>query len=118
MLPQEMFANAAWAENLYGVLSKKRLAELLHKCNLKCKKGKTLDDVYLAICRGYKDTYNHSEKERAKIAEEIDKVCVIERWDFAVAKYGYPEKEKEESGKERAAGTESLREEEEENIYG
>lgn len=54
---------------------------------MKLKKGKSLDDVRLAVGRGFKDTYGNMELAREKIAEEIDKVCIIARWDFAVAKY-------------------------------
>lgn len=89
MLPQELFAEAIWIEWFahFGVLDKNKTEELLKRYNLKLKKGKSIDDVHLAIGRGFKDTFGNSSLAREKIAEEIDKVCIIARWDFAVSKY-------------------------------
>lgn len=87
MLPQELFAEAAWLENQHSYLTDNKIKELLQKNNLKLRKGKTIDDIHLAIGRGFKDTFGNSSLAREKIAEEIDKVCVIARWDFAVSKY-------------------------------
>lgn len=88
-LPQELLAEDLWLlwDISYGVLPLNKINELLQKNNMKLKKGKSLDDVRLAVGRGFKDTYGNMELAREKIAEEIDKVCVIVRWDFAVAKY-------------------------------
>lgn len=87
LLPQELFAEAAWFENQYGNLTKFKIAELLQKYNLKPKNGKSIDDVQLAIDRGYKDTFGNSSLANEQIANEVDKVCIIARYNFAVAKY-------------------------------
>lgn len=87
-LPQELLANALWLEwQTAGIISKKKIPKLLKQYNLKLRKGKVLDDVALAFGRGLKDTYGKTKKQLEQIAEQIDKVCVIERWDFAVEKY-------------------------------
>ena len=87
LLPQELFAEAVWLENQYGNLTKVKITELLQKYNLKPKNGKSIDDVQLAIDIGYKDTFGNSSLAREQIANEVDKVCIIARYDFAVAKY-------------------------------
>ena len=56
-------------------------------CNLKLRKGKTLDDVKLIIGRALKDTPCIASKQIERIAEETDKVCIIANWEDAVAKY-------------------------------
>lgn len=88
-LPQELLAEDLWIlwDLSYGVLPLNKVEELLQKNNMKLRKGKTLNDVRLAVGRGFKGTYGNMELAREQIAEEIDKVCVIARWDFAVAKY-------------------------------
>ena len=87
-LPQELLANALWLEwQTTGIISKKKIPKLLKQYNLKLRKGKVLNDVTLAFGRGLKDTYGKTKKQLEQIAEQIDKVCVIERWDFAVEKY-------------------------------
>lgn len=87
-LPQELFAEALWVEwFVYGSVRKKKLPDLLRKYNLKLKKEKTLDDVILSIGRAFKNTSCVSSKQRERIAEEIDKVCIIANWEDAVAKY-------------------------------
>lgn len=85
-LPQELFAEALWLEwdTHYGVISKEKIPEILRRYNLKLRKGKTIDDVQLALGRGLKDTYGNTKKQKEQIAEEIDKVCIIARWDFVV----------------------------------
>ena len=88
-LPQELCAEVLWVEwdNHYGCISKEKISEILRRCNLKLKKEKTLDDVRLAFGRGLKDSNGIVAKQIEQIAEEIDKVCIIARWDFAVAKF-------------------------------
>lgn len=88
-LPQELFAEALWVEWFitHGSVRKKKLPDLLRKYNLKLKKEKTLDDVILSIGRAFKNTSCISSKQRERIAEEIDKVCIIANWEDAVAKY-------------------------------
>lgn len=87
-LPQELFAEALWVEwFIHGSVRKKKLPDLLRKYNLKLKKEKTLDDVILSIGRAFKNTSCVSSKQRERIAEEIDKVCIIANWEDAVAKY-------------------------------
>ena len=88
-LLQDLLAEDLWVlwDISYGVLPLNKVEELLQKNNMKLKKGKTLDDVRLAVGRGFKDTYGNMELAREQIAEEIDKICIIARWDFACAKY-------------------------------
>lgn len=88
-LPQEIFAEALWLEWFvnYGNVCKKKLPDLLRKYNLKLKKEKTLDDVKLSIGKAFKNTPCVSSKQIKRIAEEIDKVCIIANWEDAVAKY-------------------------------
>lgn len=69
------------------VMPLNKIEDLLYRCNLKLKKGKNLEDVRMCVGRGFKSTFGNMELARHKIADEIDKVCVIARWDFAVAKY-------------------------------
>ena len=86
-LPQDLLVEALWTENKYGNLTLSKVEELLQKYNLKLKKDKSLDDVRLALGRGLKGAMNNTELALEQIAEEVDKVCIIARWDFAVAKY-------------------------------
>lgn len=88
-LPQELFAEALWLEwdTHYGVINKEKLPDLLRRCNLKLRKGKTLDDVHLIIGRALKNTSCIASKQIERIAEETDKVCIIAHWEDAVAKY-------------------------------
>lgn len=85
-LPQELFAEALWLEwdTRYGVIHKEKLPDLLRRYNLKLKKEKTLDDIQLAFGRGLKDTFGNTAKQIEKIAEEIDKICIIANWGDAV----------------------------------
>ena len=87
-LPQELFAEALWLEwdIHYGIIHKEKLPDLLRRYNLKLKKEKTLDDILLAFGRGLKDTFGNT-KQIEKIAEEIDKICIIANWEDAVEKY-------------------------------
>lgn len=88
-LPQEIFAEALWVEWFvnYGNVCNKRLSDLLRRYNLKLKREKTLDDVKLSIGRALKNTPCVSSKQIERIAEEIDKVCIIANWEDVVAKY-------------------------------
>lgn len=88
-LPQELLAEDLWVlwDLSYGVMPLNKIEDILYKNNMKLKKGKSLVDVRLAVGRGFKATYGNMELAREQIAEEIDKVCIIARWDFAVAKY-------------------------------
>lgn len=88
-LPQELFAEALWLEwdTHYGVINKEKLPDLLRRYNLKFRKGETLDDVHLIIGRALKNTPCIASKQRERIAEETDKVCIIANWENAVAKY-------------------------------
>lgn len=87
--PQELFAEALWVEwdVHYGIIHKEKLPDFLRRYNLKLKKGKTLDDIQLAFGRGLKDTFGNTAKQIEKIAEEIDKICIIANWEDAVEKY-------------------------------
>lgn len=88
-LPQELFAEALWLEwdTHYGVINKEKLPNLLRRYNLKLKKEKTLDDIQLSFDRGLKDAFGNTVKQIEQIAEEIDKICIIANWEYAVAKY-------------------------------
>ena len=62
-LPQELLAEdlwLLWVEN-HGVLSLIKIDELIQKNNLKLKKEKSLDDIRLAVGRGFKDTFGNME---------------------------------------------------------
>lgn len=82
--PQELLAEALWIEwfQKNGVFNSSKIEELLHRFNLKLKKQKTIDDVRLAFGRGLKYTYGSSRLAIEQIAEELDKVCIIAKWDF------------------------------------
>lgn len=89
LLPQESLAEDLWLlwVESYALCPLDKIADLLYMNNMKLKKGKSLDDVRLAIGRGFNNTYGNMQLAREQIAEEIDKVCIIARWDFFVAKY-------------------------------
>lgn len=73
LLPQELFAEQLWLQwaNNHGVISLEFIHESLHRCNLKLRKGKTLQDIRLALGRGFKNTYGNMELARQQIAEEF-----------------------------------------------
>lgn len=89
LLPQELMAENLWLlwDETYGVMPLNKIEELLYRCNLKLKKGNTLEDVRMSVGRGFKNTFGDMNLARRQIANEIDKVCIIARWDFAIAKY-------------------------------
>lgn len=83
MLPQDKLAKQIWLETMrIGYVSKTKAEEWMLRCNLKYKKGKKFNDLELAIGRGFKNTYGNSEKQRDQLAEELDKVLTIRRWDW------------------------------------
>ena len=86
-LPQELLAESLWIESNYGTISSAKIRDLLWKYNLKLKKGKSIDNIHIAIGRGLKNAMHNTPKVLEQTAEEIDKVCTIARWDFAVGKY-------------------------------
>ena len=88
-LPQELFAEALWVEWFYhyGYVSKAKIPEMLRRFNLKLRKGKTINDVGLILGRAFKNCPHVSEIEKERIAEEVDKVCIIANWEDAVARY-------------------------------
>ena len=85
--PQELLAEALWCEWIWnwGVIHTNKLPDLMQNCNLKLKKGKTLDDIQLAFGRGLNAFGSEAKKE--KIAEEIDKICTIRNWFSFVNMY-------------------------------
>ena len=89
LLPQELFAEMLLSEWFldYGVLEKNKIAELLRKSNLRLKKGKDITDIRLALGKGLKNARWNTPLAREQVAEEIDKICCIARWDFAIARY-------------------------------
>lgn len=89
LLPQELMAENLWLlwNETYGVMPLNKIEELLYRCNLKLKKGNTLEDARMSVGRGFKNTFGDMNLARRQIANEIDKVCIIARWDFAIAKY-------------------------------
>lgn len=90
LLPQELFAEALWMEWQYNRIPVKidKIYELLQKYNLKPKNDITDNDLSLIIGRALKGVCTHDSRVQiSKIAEEVDRICVIARWDFAVSKY-------------------------------
>lgn len=89
LLPQELMAEQLWLlwDETHGVMPLNKIEELLYRCNLKLRKGKTLTDVRLSVGRGFNNTFGDMKLARHQIADEIDKVCIIARWDFAVGRY-------------------------------
>lgn len=86
-LAQELFAEELWLRWQYRPMppSQDEVMELLHKHNLKLKKGFTKTDAGLIIGRALKGCCTHGSKVQADlIADETDRICTIERWDFAV----------------------------------
>lgn len=60
----------------------------LVKVQLKAPKGITDNDLSLIIGRALEGICTHnSSVQISKIAEEVDLICIMSRWDFAVAKY-------------------------------
>lgn len=94
LLPQELFTEAIWIEWFIngGILKSDIIEELLQRYNLKLKKGNTISDIKLAFGRGLKNTFGDIALARKQIAQEIDKVCIIAKWDIAIAKYKGAEK--------------------------
>ena len=90
LLPQELFAEALWLEWQYHRISVNinKIHELLRKYNLKPKKCTTDNDLSLIIGRAREGVCTHNSKVQINmIAKEADRICIIARWDFAVAKY-------------------------------
>ena len=89
LLPQELMAEQLWLlwDETYEVMPLNKIEDLLYRCNLKLKKGKFLEDVRMCVGRGFKGTFEDMCLARHQIADEIDKVCIIARWDFAVSRY-------------------------------
>lgn len=89
LLPQELMAEQLWLlwNKTYGAMPLNKIEDLLYICNLKLKKEKNLEDVRMCVGRGFKGTFGNMELARHQIADEIDKVCIIARWDFAVSRY-------------------------------
>lgn len=89
MLPQELMAEQLWLlwDEIYGVMPLNKIEDLLYRCNLKLKKGKILEDIRMCVGRGFKSTFGDMCLARHQIADKIDKVCIIARWDFAVSRY-------------------------------
>lgn len=88
-LPQDLLAEAMWCEWAFnhGIVREDRIKELMIRYNLKPKKGRTVTDVALIIGKRDIQLYKSSTVAIAKIAEEIDKLCVIARWEQAIAQY-------------------------------
>lgn len=88
-LPQERLAEALWLlwDISYGVIPLNEAKKLMERYNLKLKKGKTLEELRLAVGRGFNNVQGNMALARKQIADEIDKVYVIARWDIAVANY-------------------------------
>lgn len=84
MLPQELFAEKLWIDWQYrGVPSLSRIRELLRECNLKPKKSTTDNDLSLILGRALKGICTqNSVVQRTRIVEEVDRVCVIARWEW------------------------------------
>lgn len=89
LLPQELMAEQLWLlwDETYEVMPLNKIEDLLYRCNLKLKKGKFLEDVRMCVGRWFKGTFEDMCLARHQIADEIYKVCIIARWDFAVSRY-------------------------------
>lgn len=90
LLPHELFAHALWIEWQYHFMPPKtcKIKELLQRYNLKPKKGTADNDLSLIIGRALKDIGTHdSSIEISRTAQEVDRICVIARWDLVVARY-------------------------------
>lgn len=83
ILPQGKLAERIWLETMYiGYVSKTKAEEWILRCNLKYKKDKNYNDLIIAIGNGFKDTFGDNKKALEQLAEELDKVLTIRRWDF------------------------------------
>lgn len=83
-LLQDKFAEKIWLENQYGsgLLIKDKVESIISDCNLKYRKGRSYNDLVIAIGNGYKDAFGSNKKALEQIAEEIDKVLIRKRWDY------------------------------------
>lgn len=82
-LLQDKFAEKIWLENQHnGNLTQMKVEAMMVECNLKYRKGKTYNDLVVAIGNGYKNSFGKSKIVREQLAEEIDKVLIRKRWDF------------------------------------
>lgn len=87
-LPQEIFAEELWLKWLCGeVITSSKILNLLKKNNLKLKKEKTLTDMQLLLGRAFKNCPTSSTNQINRIAEEVDKICIISDWGHAKCKY-------------------------------
>lgn len=91
--PQELFTEDLWLRYQgKGYVGSDKIKELLQRYNLKLRKGENITSITLAVGRGFKNTFGNASLAREQIAGELDKVCTIARWDFAVLKYGEHQK--------------------------
>jgi len=82
-LLQDKFAEKIWLENQYGEgLSQNKVESIMADCNLRYRKDKSYNDLAIAIGNGFENNFGKSEKARDRIAEEIDKVIIRNRWDY------------------------------------
>lgn len=82
MLPQDKLAEQIWLEIMrIGYGSKTKVEEWMLRCNLKYRKDKNYNDLVIAIGNGFKNTFGDSKKALEQLAEEIDKVLIIRRWN-------------------------------------
>lgn len=87
-LPQEIFAEELWLKWWGGeVITSSKMLKLLKKNNLKLKKEKTLADIQLLLGRALKNCSNSSTNQISRIAEEVDRICIISDWVHANWKY-------------------------------
>ncbi len=88
--PQELFARELWNQHLINpFISLKEFKELMKQYNLKPKKGVSISDIKVKVfgrikyMHGCKYSYLNVEY----MAEEIDKLCTIDRWDLHLLRY-------------------------------
>lgn len=82
ILPQDKLAEQIWLEcKRIGFVSKAKAEELMSRCNLKYKKDRNYNDLIIAIGNGFKNAFGNNKKELDQLAEELDKVLTIRRWD-------------------------------------
>lgn len=82
-LLQDKLAEKIWLENQHnGNLTQMKVEAMMVECNLRYRKGKTYNDLVVAIGNGYKNSFGKSKVVLEQLAEEIDKILIRKRWDF------------------------------------
>jgi len=81
MLIQDRLAHKIFYENYNNpFLTDKELETMMHDCNLKYRKNKTMQDLRVAMGNACKNTSDNMQKILEQGAEEIDKVLIRKNW--------------------------------------